>query len=599
MKPRQAHEVIKAHKNAHATERNRWSKFHDWYLAEQPNNRIWMGEDDWGAEGDELHLETNYPYAWIDTMIASICPTNPLITISATSEQAEQYAQNRERLANYTMRRNKLYKKGWRVAGHAALGGYGVTKTIWDFRKKRPFTRVVDPRKIIWDRGVEDWDDVTYVAEATVLRKEEFLARSRRRKLSNGKTAPSRYKKSVADQANFSAYPTWLKKAGNEDKTTLRDAAKDVFEYVVVWEFWDFLGGNYWHLLENVDEPLFAGGLPYRWVRNPYDLVAFNDNLVDTTGISDVHLIANLQERLNELDTLELWHIQSTMPLTVVNEGALDNPEAAKDAVQNATGPAAIASVKLAQQYRDIREAFMPMPQSQLPPDFRAKRDRIEKTIEFVLGLPQFMRGGLGGTDIATEAALADAGIRTRNGRRIRVMEEWQSSIAQKIIGLWGERMDPGKQVPVRSGDGEDVQMLDYGDLGFDEIDSFDADWFNYDAAPYSPTENNAMVQLQKLQQFMPILLEHPNVDKTKLMSKLLELLKMSELFTKEGAAPMPMQGTPGMPGSAGVPGNDTDVLQQLANSGQIPPELMAQIQAFQQTAAPSFPGVSEPPVEV
>ena len=592
MLPRHAHAVIRAHKNAGKAERNQWEKYHDWYLAEIDHSQRWVDEYNLPAGNDELTLETNYPYAYIDTMIASICPTNPMITISARNPEVEEQAKMREMLANDTMRRNELHEKGWRLAGHTALTGYGVSKTVWNFRKKRPITYVVDPRKIIWDRGVADWDDVTYVAEATVLRREEFLARSRRRRNRGGGSTPPRYRPSVSKQAKFGGYPAWLKKAGDEDRTSLRDVARDVFEYVTVWEFWDFVSGNYWHFLEDVEEPLLESPLPNRWVRNPYDLVTFNDNLMDTSGISDVKLISNLQERLNEIDTLELWFAQTTMPINVLNEAGLENPEAAKDAIQNATGPGATASIGLAQNYRNIKEVFTTTPVPSLSPSWDKMRARTERIIEFTLGLPQFMRGGLGQAEIATEAALADAGIRTRNGRRVRVMEKWQTSVAKKYIALFGERMDPTKPISIREPGKRKFQQAEFEDFGFEDVTSFDDDWFyEYEAAPYSPTENHALVQLQKLQQFAPILKESPFVDQEKLDSRLLELLRMSDLKADQPQQPMPVAGQPGVPGSPGMQANDV-------GGGQIPPELAAQMQALMQTARPYTPGVSEPPAE-
>lgn len=588
MKPKQALAVIRAHQAAMRTERDKLDRFHDWYLAD--TDRVRADWDDYtpGGVEDNLSLETNFPYAFVDTMVAGVCPTNPQITISSLYDDKGGVGRAREMLANDTMRINKLYKKGWRAAGHAAIAGYGITKTVWDMRKRRPYTRNINPRRFFWDRSADEWEDVTYCIEATVLRREQFMARAKRRRMPGGLSKPAQYKASVAENATYGDWPEWLKKPNADSRSMGRDGARGVFEHVVVYEVYDFMGGNYYHMLDNVEEPLFESELPYKWVRNPFDLIAFNDNLNDTTGISDIHLIANLQERLNELDTLELWFILQSMPIALVDEKSLENPEAFFDALQNASGPGAHVRANV-KNGRSIGDIIAQTPTPNLPPNWQAARARIERMIEFVLAMPKFLRGETGNADLATEAALADAGIRTRNGRRVRIMEEWQSSVAMKYIALWGEMHTAGRPIPVKEPTKKEAVLLEPEDLGFEDPASFEENYyFRYDAAPYSPTENHALVQLQKIQQYAPILAENEWVDKEKFITKLLELLKLSEIKgdgpTQE---PMAMPGTPGMPGSAGVPGTDG-----------LPPEL-AQAQAFIANAQPAPPGVSEAPVEL
>ena len=93
---------------------------------------------------------------------------------------------------------------------------------------------------------------------------------------------------------------------------------------------------------------------------------------------------------------------------------------------------------------------------------------------------------------------------------------------------------------------------------------------YDYMAIPYSPTENHRLVQLQKLQQYLPMLLQSPAVDQEKLVIKLLDLLQMRDILAPP-APPMPpeMPGMPpGMPGMPpGMPG--------LPPEG-MPPEMMA-----------------------
>lgn len=584
MSPYEALESIKA---AQMRMRQRWQQYDTymrWYTADKMRDRLTYSDEDPEVD-DAPTLEVNFTYAWIDTMTSSVVPMNPQITLNVRNPDAKEMGQRREQLANDSLRVTKTGKRLKRASAHASMNGYGIVKTTWDLRRRRPRRQVVFPRQFVWDESVEDWDDIAWCAEALLLRKEDFEARSKEKRTPAGQMTPPRYNPRVAEKATYGSKNALVK--GNSAYLDVGDWERSARgqKYVLVWEFYDFTTDTMYHLLHGCQEPLLETDLPYQYFRNPYDIIVFNDNLEDSTGLSDIRLIEEKQERLNELDTLELMHIQSQMPITFINDAAFDNPEEVHDSIRTASGPGAIAHGKLKNNARPS-DAFFPLPTPGLQPVWPAVRQRVESGIEFELALPQFMRGGTGNVDIATEAMLADAGVRNRLGARELVIKDTIAELARKDVALWAEMGDPRMPIPVRVQGTKDTELLDYDDLGFDDPESFEQEWwFEYEAAPYSPTENSAAVQLQKLQQFMPILAQNPNVDNGKLIAKLLELLKMPDLYTDEPAAPMAMPGQPGAPGMSGMAGTD----------GPLPPEMMAQLQALQ-GEAPMNPNADVPP---
>jgi hypothetical protein len=102
-------------------------------------------------------------------------------------------------------------------------------------------------------------------------------------------------------------------------------------------------------------------------------------------------------------------------------------------------------------------------------------------------------------------------------------------------------------------GDGE-VVALDIEDLGVVQ-DSGD-DPYEYTVVAYSPTENHRMVQAQKLQQYMPVLLNNPIIDQKKLFEKVFEVMGMESLVTQEEQAPA-MPGGPADGTQQAPPPND------------------------------------------
>ena len=313
----------------------------------------------------------------------------------------------------------------------------------------------------------------------------------------------------------------------------MTEASKEVFEWVTVYEIYDFSGdGRYYHYLDEQDEPLFEGEMPYRFVRNPFHMLTFNDNLSDIGGLSDVQLIQPVLERLNELDTLLLWFAQTSIPITVVNTGLVDNPERIRSQLQEATSPGSIVEIS-GKANASIRDIIGSTTTPGLSPEFIQSRDRCIQVIEFILGIPQYSRGVVGVSDVATEVALADTATRTRNGRRMKEIYDLVSWEAKAITGLYEEFMAEEDILPIRLLGKNDVVQITRASMRAREVFAArgeDPLEYDYEAVPYSPTENNRLVQLRNLQQFFPLLAENPIIDQERLLRKLLELLQMEDV---------------------------------------------------------------------
>jgi|TARA_R110000744_G_scaffold43517_2_gene97548 hypothetical protein len=550
--------IIETHRAKSREERRDWDKWRAWYLseywggdAEQPSGSYAEG----GAE--EINFQTNYPYAYIDTMIANICPQNPQVTVMARQKALRENARFRESLINDCFQRNELHQLLWKFSTSAAICGRAFMKTVWNFKKGTTEFFTVDPRFIFFDMSAAKWKDIRYLVEVTVLTEAEFKQRAEKK----GKKGTT-YNKKVAEKAVYGGYPTWLRDA-SRNSSMLNEASHDVYKWVTVYEVYDFEGdGKYYHMLDNVETPLFEGDLPYRYVRNPFAYATFNENMTDLGGLSDIKLIQSLQERLNEIDTLELWHAHSATPVMMVNTALADNPEEMLTALREANQPGSMIQVqgKANAPLRDIIE-HTPIPQ--MTPSFDKMRERCTQVVEFILGIPQYSRGVVGVADVATEIALADTATRTRNGRRIKLIEDVVRELALRVVGLYEEFLGDDTILPVRLTGSQKVLEVSRESLAMKEERSPEEHPMEYDytAIPYSPTENHRLVQLQKLQQYLPMLIQSPMVDQEKLVVKLLELLQLQEVVSTAPPPPpapaappagaMPPGAPPGMPPGA------------------------------------------------
>ena len=569
--------IISAHRTKSRTERRDWDRWRSWYVAE-----YWGQDEDRPSgstdilEDEDVNFQTNYPYAYIDTMIANICPQNPQVTVMARREALQPAAQFREALVNDVFQRNKLHTTLWKTATNASICGRGFLKLVWNFKRESVEIFDVDPRNVFFDMSAAKFEDTRYVVEVTVLTEAEFKARSESQ---DGE--PSQYDPAVAKKADFGGYPSWLKDTVRSN-SLINEASLEVYKWVTVYEVYDFEGDRYYHMLENVEDPLFEGDLPYTYVRNPFVLVTFNENMTDLGGLSDIKLIGSLQERLNEIDTLELWHAHSSTPVAMVNTALVDNPEALITALREANQPGSMIAVE-GKANAPLKDIVGQTPVPSFSPEFKEMRDRCNLVIEFILGIPQYSRGVVGVADVATEVALADTATRTRNGRRIKMMEDGVSDLSEKTVGLYEEFLPVDTRLPIRLTDSHNVLEVTRETLAMRANRSSTDKSLEYDyvAMPYSPTENHRLVQLQKLQQYLPLLLQAPGVDPGKLIAKLLDLLGLRDVLVPpqpqappgaaiQGMPPAPGAAPPGGPEAAppGMPGLPPTALA----GGNLPP---------------------------
>lgn len=567
----QMRHIIEVHKKKAQHDQKEWDKHRKTYLSEE-----WAAQDNanlparlQGKDSEELNLETNYPYAYVDTMVASVCPTNPRVDVFARRERLRDQAEGRAALINDTFYRCDFFKRLWEAARRASVFPRSFTKVTWDPRRKRPSFRVLNPHFVWFDQSASIWDDISYIIEVTVMKRSDFERLTK--KPGPGNTT-GRYKAKAAKGVTFGRFPTWLKDQAR-DRASINDASMEAFEYTVVYEFYDLseAKGRFYHISEDVEEPLFAGDLPYRFLRNPFHMLVFNDNLYDLGGVSDVKLIANMQSRLNELETLQLRWLQTSLPFVLFDKMAVDNPEQIAENVQqnSSGGPILIPVDRAVDDQTPISNIFYTVPMPSLPITWDKEAEKLDDKIQYILGIPAYARGAVGTTDVATEVALADTATRTRNGHRQKCIYDLVKWAAIAIIGLYEEYLDPNDPLPVRLLDSDEVLDLtpdgigarkpEYDDQG-EELDPSSLEDpldYDYEVSAYSPAENNKLLQLRQLQELFPVLAQgvQPGfVDGAKLYKAVLELMGLKFVQPKPGQ-PVAGQAPPGAPpGVGGMP---------------------------------------------
>tara|TARA_Y100000361_G_scaffold153389_1_gene175070 strand:- start:760 stop:2499 length:1740 start_codon:yes stop_codon:yes gene_type:complete len=541
------------------------------YRTEYYHRSDFFDDGDYEVEDESITFENNWLFAFADTMIANIVPTNPEVTIRNRREELKEPAKLRELLVNDVLYREKAHSKLWKLATRSAIFPRAFLKCVWSEAKGRPILRVLNPEFVFFDAMAEDWEDVRYVCEVSVLTRGEFEKRIKKRGNKQGV-----YRSDAIDDADFGPYPEWLlAEETNEKDDDDHEIVRESFDWITVYEYYDLVSRRFFHYMDGSQRPILSADLPYDQLPNPYYMLYFNDNLKDLGGLSDAELVFPTIARLNEMSSLEMWHNKCSIPVTVVHSGLVDDPAEFEDALENVDGPGQVITIA-AKPKVDISQVMGTTPMPTLPVEWQSTKGALREQIEFVLGIASYQRGGLGQSDVATELALADTAIRTRNSRRQKVIYDCIAWTAKGIVALYSQFLPSDSEIPIRLGSDEKVYSLTRESLAFEEKE--DPLAYDYEARPFNAQEGNSVVQLKTLTEFIPVFTQNPatagNIDQRKLVEKLLELLQMPNLLTEQqqGAAPPGMPG--GMPGMPGMPAAGA----QLPAQG-LPPELAGLMQ--------------------
>ena len=288
--------LIKDHVRKMEEERKQWAK----HIACYRGDAYRQGRE--LTEGGAADVTGNHLFAFTDSLLASVCPPNPEVTINARKEKLKKAAAMRQALVNDFLQRNNMGEALWRLASRAVIYPRSFIKVVWSTKKGRPLIRIIPANRIFFDQTADDWDDIRYIIEATTLTKGQFKKRMRRKGRKGGFYRHDCMDERLSkDTVSFNkTYPDWLK-ADPEKGDTDTEVARSVYEWVVVYEVYDLVGERFYHCAEGVEKPLYEGELPYQLLSNPFFRLAFNDNLEDLSGMSDASLVYDNIKQLNEL----------------------------------------------------------------------------------------------------------------------------------------------------------------------------------------------------------------------------------------------------------------------------------------------------------
>lgn len=442
----------------------------------------------------------NMIYAIADTAISALLGPNPKVSANPRNRQSQEVIPLVNGLMEYVFDSNKMRRRAATALIDAVLCKRGVFKTGWNVQADQPLVRVLEPGAVFFDQTVRDPDDIRYWLEAAVIPYTEF-----KRRVKSGVYRSTKLEDVVPDR-----YPKWITDTyKNTEGAQLRDA----FEWVTVWEYYDRETNKVSHYVRQADATVFEQELDYV----PYSMFSLNQSAVDCMGLSEVQLVLNQQETINDLLTHMKQIVYLMIPRILFNSELITEEDLNK-AVEAAAGSFVPISPTNAEGLRSLSTLFYEMPLPQVPAGVENFIARQEGDAAFISALAEAARGQVAGARTATEMAIIDAQMRTRLATREGHINGALEDVAEKCFYLSKKYMKESKLVQVSGHEG-------WSEVSLGDIHDVDV---NFSMVSYNPIRQNPSVLSETLLKLFPVLAQDPNINKRMLIEELVNGVGLS-----------------------------------------------------------------------
>ena len=480
--------LIERHKRFYNSyEKNGFDKARRYYRGE-----FWSNKDVLDGVGDvvkSMLCSKNLIYAIADTAVSALLGPNPQVAADPRNPESQVAVPAIDGLLEYVFNTNKMRSRAATAIIDAVLCKRGIFKTGWSVKDNRPMIRVVDPTALFFDLTVRDVEDIRYWLEATVLPWSEFKSR----------VESGLYKTANLKEIRPDRYPNWMMTGQSRANVS---SVRDAFQWVTVWEYYDRERGIVQHYVEQSDSIVFQDNIEYI----PYSMFSLNQSGVNCLGLSEVQLVLNQQETVNDLLTHMKQIVYLMIPRVLYDSGRLSEEDLNK-AMEASTGSFVGISPENSEALRTLATLFYEMPIPQNPMGVKEFVARQEDDAAFISALAEAARGQVVGARTATEMAIIDAQMRTRLATREGHINSAIEDVAAKCFMLCQKYMKGEKLVRVSGS--RSWQAVRHETMRDVEMD--------FSMVSYNPIRQNPSVLSETIIQMLPFLSQNPNVDMRRL----------------------------------------------------------------------------------
>ena len=453
--------------------------------------RFYRGEFYSIKKADNVHVDRlllcskNLIYAIADTAVGSLLGPNPQVGCVPRNPDSEEAQVAVNGLMEFVFDENRMRRRAATSLIDAVLCKRGIFKTGWSSKEDRPVIKSVDPSRLFFDLTVRDVDDISYWLEVTVISYDQFKER----------VASGVYTVPPNADIRPDRYPTWLV---GEDQRGNVDAVRDAFQWVTVYEYYNVDEGVVQHYVKQANAVVFEDKIEYI----PYSMFSLNQSGIDCLGLSEVQLVLNQQETVNDLLThlKEIAYLQ--IPRILYDSGRISEEDLNK-AVAATTGSFVGIHPENSEALRTLNTLFYPMPTPDTPAGVVAFVDRQENDAAFISALAEAARGQVAGARTATEMAIIDAQMRTRLATREGHLNDAIEDVGRKAFFLMRKYMKQEKMIRISG-------SKQWAAVNFQQLQGVEMD---FKMVSYNPVRKNPAVMVESIIQMLPFLSQNPNID--------------------------------------------------------------------------------------
>lgn len=506
-------------------------------------------------------LAKNIIFPVAESAVSALLGPNPQVDAIGLNEESETRAPEICSLNAYILRENKFRSTANLAMVDDILCGRHVFKTGWNSSLDCPVITARDPVTVFYDMAARTLDASRYFIEANLLSWSTFVDRVR----SGQYVVPA----DKADGIRPVGMPEWIYQAGRDSRAQPMFRAAD---WIVVWEYYDIERGFVVHYLHEQDVTLMARPLPY----NPYSIGTLNINGVDNSGLSEVMLILEQQEAINDGLSLLKTIAGKSIPRILYDKDALGEADISA-LVQTEAGD----YVGVPYPNRNADNGAIPVPfnslfaPSPMPASPTAVVDliaRCEADAQYISALSDASRGQIANARTATEMAVIDAQLRSRTSTRASNFGDSVEDMMGKAYWLASRYMTTPKKVKV-------VGTNRFVDLKFSDLRELK---YAFQLVPNNPIRMTPSVQVESLMQLMPLIQGNPTINQSTLLTLILRSLSLESaiLPAKEQAAAAAAQAQAAGAGAAQAAGAEVEpaAAMEAATNAALPPEMAAQV---------------------
>jgi len=466
--------LAEAHRREHRqSESDAWRRARMLYRGLQPE-----GANDGSASNASRSIAWNYVYQICDAAVCGLVGGSVQMQAHPEEEAAVSDTAAASRAMNEALRKSGINAE----MRQAVLDAILLSRFVFEVRqgKDGPVVECVRPDTVYFDLEARQPKKIRYVLHAVPVHVDDVKRLIRERI----------YRRPDDMDACLqpSAMPEWLGRL---------DVSKPIPPtYVIVWRYYDLLNGKTTHWLDGSGIVLLEEDMPPQGC--PLVIGSMISNGEDARGLSEIQLIARLQEILNGL-VGKAWEVAAiSEPVTIYDSKRVD-PESVSRIFDAAGCPGRFVGVDtIGSDPNPLASHLFDLEQPAIPATHMQLLDLIPRIVSQVSALSDLQRGQTVGAKTATEIALLQSELKNRMASREEMLAEAMSEVAAKVWTLLSRR---GKAMLVPTGDSyETVDPRKIkGSLRFA--------WHAYDAVKQNP-----FLEAEQVMSFLPIAQAYPQV---------------------------------------------------------------------------------------